>query len=52
MATTKRTAATKAAAEKETAQAEKKTEVDHPKSTESQTDNRVAEFPATVAATR
>lgn len=35
--------------EAKTAQAEKKTEVDHPKSTESQTDNRVAEFPASVS---
>lgn len=33
----------------ETAQAEKKTEVDRPQSTESQTDNRVAEFPASVS---
>lgn len=33
----------------ETAQAEKKTEVDHPQRTESQTDNRVAEFPASVS---
>ena len=33
----------------ETAQAEKKTEVDRPHSTESQTDNRVAEFPASVS---
>ena len=35
--------------ESETAQAEKKTEVDRPQSTESQTDNRVAEFPASVS---
>ena len=33
----------------ETAQAEKKTEVDRPKSTESQTDSRAAEFPASVS---
>ena len=33
----------------ETAQAEKKTEVDRPQSTESQTDNRVAELPASVS---
>lgn len=33
----------------ETAQAEKKTEVDRPQSTESQTDSRVAEFPASVS---
>lgn len=33
----------------ETAQAEKKTEVDRPQSTESLTDNRVAEFPASVS---
>lgn len=33
----------------ETAQAEKKTEVDRPQSTESQTDNRVTEFPASVS---
>ena len=33
----------------ETVQAEKKTEVDRPQSTESQTDNRVAEFPASVS---
>ena len=33
----------------ETAQAEKKTEVDRPQSTESQTDNRAAEFPASVS---
>lgn len=32
----------------ETAQAEKKTEVDRPQSTESQTDSRAAEFPASV----
>ena len=35
--------------ESETAQAEKKTEVDRPQSTESQTENRVAEFPASVS---
>ena len=35
--------------EAETAQAENKTEVDRPQSTESQTDNRVAEFPASVS---
>lgn len=35
--------------ESETAQAEKKTEVDRPQSTESQTDNRVAEFPASIS---
>lgn len=35
--------------EAETAQAEKKTEVDRPQSTESQTENRVAEFPASVS---
>ena len=35
--------------EAETAQAEKKTEVDRPKSTESQTDSRAAEFPASVS---
>ena len=35
--------------EAETAQVEKKTEVDRPQSTESQTDNRVAEFPASVS---
>lgn len=35
--------------ESETAQAEKKTEVDRPQSTESQTGNRVAEFPASVS---
>ena len=35
--------------ESETAQAEKKTEVDRPQSTESQTDSRVAEFPASVS---
>ena len=35
--------------ESETAQAEKKTEVDRPQSTESQTDNRAAEFPASVS---
>ena len=35
--------------ESETAQAEKKTEVDRPKSTESQIGNRVAEFPASVS---
>ena len=35
--------------ESETAQAEKKTEVDRPKSTESQTDSRAAEFPASVS---
>lgn len=34
--------------EAETAQAEKKTEVDRPQSTESQTDSRAAEFPASV----
>lgn len=33
----------------ETAQAEKKTEVDRPQSTESQTDSRDAEFPASVS---
>ena len=33
----------------ETAQAEKKTEVDRPQSTESQTGNRVTEFPASVS---
>lgn len=33
----------------ETAQAEKKTEVDRPQSTESQTDSSVAEFPASVS---
>ena len=33
----------------ETAQAEKKTEVDRPQSTESQTDSRAAEFPASVS---
>ena len=35
--------------ESETAQAEKKTEVDRPRSTESQTDSRAAEFPASVS---
>lgn len=35
--------------ESESAQAEKKTEVDRPQSTESQTDNRVAEFLASVS---
>ena len=35
--------------ESETAQAEKKTEVDRPQSTESQTDSRAAEFPASVS---
>ena len=35
--------------EAETAQAEKKTEVDRPQSTESQTDSRAAEFPASVS---
>lgn len=35
--------------ESETAQAEKKTEVDRPKSTESQTDSRAAENPASVS---
>ncbi len=35
--------------ESETAQAEKKTEVDRPQSTESQTDNRAAENPASVS---
>lgn len=35
--------------ESETAQAEKKTEVDRPQSTESQTDKRVTEFPASVS---
>ena len=35
--------------EAETAQAEKKTEVDRPQSTESQTDNRAAENPASVS---
>ena len=35
--------------ESETAQAEKKTEVDRPQSTESQTGNRVTEFPASVS---
>ena len=35
--------------ESETAQAKKKTEADRPQSTESQTDNRVAEFPASVS---
>ena len=35
--------------ESETAQAEKKTEVDRPQSTESQADSRVAEFPASVS---
>jgi len=35
--------------ESETAQAEKKTEVDRPQSTESQTDSRVAEFPASIS---
>lgn len=33
----------------ETAQAEKKTEADRPQSTESQTGNRIAEFPASVS---
>ena len=35
--------------ESETAQAKKKTEVDRPQSTESQTDSRAAEFPASVS---
>lgn len=35
--------------ESETAQAEKKTEIDRPQSTESQTGNRVTEFPASVS---
>ena len=35
--------------ESETTQAEKKTEVERPQSTESQTENRVAEFPASVS---
>lgn len=35
--------------ESETAQAEKKTEVDRPQSTESQADSRAAEFPASVS---
>lgn len=35
--------------ESETAQAEKKTEVDRPQSAESQTDSRAAEFPASVS---
>ena len=35
--------------ESETAQAEKKTEVDRPQSTESQTDSRAAESPASVS---
>lgn len=35
--------------ESETDQAEKKTEVDRPQSTESQTDSRAAEFPASVS---
>ena len=35
--------------ESESAQAEKKTEVDRPQSTESQTDSRAAEFPASVS---
>ena len=35
--------------ESETAQAEKKTEVDRLQSTESQTDSRAAEFPASVS---
>ena len=35
--------------ESEMAQAEKKTEVDRPQSTESQTDSRAAEFPASVS---
>ena len=35
--------------EAETAQAEKKTEVDRPQSTESQTDSLAAEFPASVS---
>ena len=35
--------------EAETAQEEKKTEVDRPQSTESQTDSRAAEFPASVS---
>ena len=35
--------------ESETAQAEKKTEVDRPQSTESQTDSRAAEYPASVS---
>lgn len=35
--------------ESETAQAEKKTEVDRPQSTELQTSNRVADFPASVS---
>ena len=35
--------------ESETAQAEKKTEADRPQSTESQTDSRAAEFPASVS---
>lgn len=39
----------KAPDQSETAQAEKKTEVDRPQSTESQTGNRVAEFPASVS---
>ena len=38
-----------APSESETAQAEKKTEVDRPQSTESQTGNRVTEFPASVS---
>ena len=38
-----------APSESETAQAEKKTEVDRPQSTESQTGNRVAEFSASVS---
>lgn len=39
----------KAPYQSETAQAEKKTEVDRPQSTESQTDSRAAEFPASVS---
>ena len=39
----------KAPDQSETAQAEKKTEVDRPQSTESQTDSRAAEFPASVS---
>lgn len=39
----------KAPYQSETAQATEKTEVDRPQSTESQTDNRVAEFPASVS---
>lgn len=38
-----------ASSQAETAQAEKKTEVDCPQSTESQTDSRAAEFPASVS---